>query len=773
MKFLRANAPLFPLERVRQLAREKFGLVGDAKALYSERDQNTLLREADGRAWMLKIANIDEAPEAIDCQIEALRHIERVDPGLPVPRVLLTRDGRTTGQLEAAAGRRHVVYALSFVDGQIAAERELPAGLLRRVGAIQARLGRALRGFFHPAAGSRELLWDVRMAPAYLPLLGLLPDPQREVAAQILDDGIRSVLPRLAALRAQAIHGDLHGHNLILDNGGDIAGIIDFGDMIHGALVCDLAAALGDLMAPPDRIPQVLENLVRGYNQVTALEADERALLFDLVGLRLVFTMLVNAFRLSQTPEEPNYAADAGFGGWDVLCALRALTRERFEELIDVACGLREADTAPAVAQSLLARRKRLLGSRPYLFYDRPLHAVRGDGVWILDDTGRRFLDCYNNVPIVGHCHPLVTEAIARQGRILNTNTRYLGAQVLDYAERLGAKSGGELTACAFVNSGSEANDIAWRMATAWSGAHGALAQEFAYHGITEAIDAISPSAIRIGALAAHVRTLLAPDGYRGRYRAGTPDLGVRYAEDADQAIASLAGAGLKPAAYFIDSAFMTNGILEPQPHYVAEVFRRVRAAGGLCIADEVQSGFGRMGEHFWGYQHHGVTPDIITIGKPAGNGHPLGVVITRPEILDHFVERTAFFSTFGGNNVSAAAGLAVLDVLENEDLVASATAVGAYFRAGLEALQRRHPLIGDVRSIGLAIGVELILDRLTLEPAPRETLRLINALREEGVLTGSEGVHGNIIKMRPPLVFRREHVDIAVAAFERALTLL
>ena len=773
MKFLRANAPLFPLERVRQLAREKFGLVGDAKALYSERDQNTLLREADGRAWMLKIANIDEAPEAIDCQIEALRHIERVDPGLPVPRVLLTRDGRTTGQLEAAAGRRHVVYALSFVDGQIAAERELPAGLLRRVGAIQARLGRALRGFFHPAAGSRELLWDVRMAPAYLPLLGLLPDPQREVAAQILDDGIRSVLPRLAALRAQAIHGDLHGHNLILDNGGDIAGIIDFGDMIHGALVCDLAAALGDLMAPPDRIPQVLENLVRGYNQVRALEADERALLFDLVGLRLVFTMLVNAFRLSQTPEEPNYAADAGFGGWDVLCALRALTRERFEELIDVACGLREADTAPAVAQSLLARRKRLLGSRPYLFYDRPLHAVRGDGVWILDDTGRRFLDCYNNVPIVGHCHPLVTEAIARQGRILNTNTRYLGAQVLDYAERLGAKSGGELTACAFVNSGSEANDIAWRMATAWSGAHGALAQEFAYHGITEAIDAISPSAIRIGALAAHVRTLLAPDGYRGRYRAGTPDLGVRYAEDADQAIASLAGAGLKPAAYFIDSAFMTNGILEPQPHYVAEVFRRVRAAGGLCIADEVQSGFGRMGEHFWGYQHHGVTPDIITIGKPAGNGHPLGVVITRPEILDHFVERTAFFSTFGGNNVSAAAGLAVLDVLENEDLVASATAVGAYFRAGLEALQRRHPLIGDVRSIGLAIGVELVLDRLTLEPAPRETLRLINALREEGVLTGSEGVHGNIIKMRPPLVFRREHVDIAVAAFERALTLL
>ena len=632
-----------------------------------------------------------------------------------------------------------------------------------------------MRGFFHPAAGRRELLWDVRMAPTYLPLLETLPTEQREAAARVLQHGIDGVLPRLAALRAQAIHGDLHGHNLILDSAGDIAGIIDFGDMIHGPLICDLGAALADLMAPAGRMEVVLDNLVAGYHQVTPLEADERALLYDLVELRLVFTMLVNGYRHVHTPEEPNYAADAGFGGWDILSALRGYTRGRFEARLDVACGLRDASPVPAAAsaEALLARRKRLLGSRPYLFYDRPIHAVRGDGVWIMDDTGRRFLDCYNNVPIVGHCHPVVTEAIARQSRILNTNTRYLGQQVLDYAERLGALTGDGLTACAFVNSGSEANDIAWRMATAWTGAHGALAQEFAYHGITEAIDAISPSAIRIGTLAPHVRTLLAPDGYRGRYRTGTPDLGQRYAEDADQAIASLAAAGLKPAAYFVDSAFMTNGILEPQPDYVAGVFRRVRAAGGLCIADEVQSGFGRMGRHFWGYQHHGVVPDIVTIGKPAGNGHPLGVVLTRPEILDHFVDRTAFFSTFGGNNVSAAAGLAVLNVLGNEGLVANATAVGAYFRAGLESLQARHPIIGDVRSIGLAIGVELVLDRATLVPAPQETMRLVNGLRHEGVLTGSEGVHGNIIKMRPPLVFRRDHADIAVGSFERVLAAL
>lgn len=775
MKFLRANAPTLPLLHVQQIAREHFELCGDAKALCSERDQNTLFREADGRAWMLKIANTDEDPGAIDCQIEVLRHIQRVDPLLPVPRIRLSTGGQGTARVNASDGSAHIVYALSFLDGQIAGDLELAPALLCRVGALQARLGRAMRGFFHAAAGARSLLWDVRMAPQYLPFVDLLPAPQRSLVMEVLRRGIDAVLPRLDALRAQAIHGDLHAHNLILSEAGDLAGIIDFGDMIHGPLILDLSAALADFMVPASRIPQVLADMIRGYCEVTPLEAEERALLFDLVQLRLVITMLVNAYRHTQTPDEPNYVAEAGFGGWEALETLQRLTRGGVETIVHSACGipLPRASVPVHSNADMMARRKRLLGSRPYLFYDRPIHAVRGEGVWIIDASGRRFLDCYNNVPIVGHCHPHVTEAISRQSRTLNTNTRYLGEQVLDYAERLGQKTDAALTACAFVNSGSEANDVAWRIATAWTGARGALTQEFAYHGITEAIDAVSPSASRIGALAAHVRTLLAPDCYRGIYRDDTPDPGSRYAEDADLAIQSLAAAGLKPAAYFVDSAFMTNGILEPQKNYVAEVFRRVRAAGGLCIADEVQSGFGRMGRHFYGYQHHDVVPDIITIGKPAGNGHPVGVVITRPEILDHFIEQSAFFSTFGGNNVSCAAGLAVLDVLENEDLLANATAIGAYFKAGLQALAAKHDIIGIVRGTGLALGVEMVIDRNSRAPAAKQTSQLINRLRDEGVLAGSEGIHGNIVKLRPPLVFRREHVEQALLAFERSLSAL
>jgi 4-aminobutyrate aminotransferase-like enzyme len=389
---------------------------------------------------------------------------------------------------------------------------------------------------------------------------------------------------------------------------------------------------------------------------------------------------------------------------------------------------------------------------------------VKGEGVWLTDVRGRRFLDFYNNVPIVGHCQPDVVRAIERQARILNTNTRYLGEQVLDYAERLGALTGGALTACTFVNSGSEANDIAWRMARAWTGAGGFLCQDFAYHGVTEAIDAVSPSALKAGALAPHVRTMMAPDAYHH------PDLSAAdFAADADRAILSLAEAGLKPAAVIIDSAFMTNGVLEPVPGYVAGVFDRVRAAGGLCIADEVQSGFGRMGGHFWGYQHHQVTPDIVTIGKPAGNGHPIGVVLTRPEILDHFETTSAYFSTFGGNNVSAAAGLAVLDVIERLQLAERAAQLGQRFKAALLGLQQRHPIIGCVRATGLAVGIELVSDRRTRAPAPRETTRMINLLRDEGVLAGSEGILGNIIKLRPPLIVTAQDIDQAIGALDRS----
>lgn len=780
MKFLRADAPIFSIDRFADWAEAHSGLRGKITPLYSERDQNMRLVEANGDTWVLKLASAEEDPAIIDCQIETLRHIERVDPTLPIPKVRTTRDGKTTTTQIGADGKAHVFYVLSYLAGEIADNLPMAPDLPRKTGALVARLGRAMRGLSHPAACRRELLWDHRMAPRLAQHVEKLASAEqralgREVMAHLTDEA----LPRLARLRAQLIHGDVHGHNMLVDPAepGKITGVIDFGDMLHGPLVFDVANPIGDFLRDPKKILEIATGIVAGYHAVTPLEPEEIELVFDLVRARLLVASIISRFRTVETPDEPNYIEGYESVGLELLAEMNRIGRTVFTEHLRNVVGIgigteSRAGEIPAIGD-LVARRKRAMGSRLYVFYDPPLHMVRGEGVWLIDATGRRFLDCYNNVPHVGHCHPHVVEAITRQVRTLNTNTRYLGEQVLEYAERLGASLAGELKVCAFVNSGSEANDIAWRMAKAYTGNRGGLTQEFAYHGITDAVDAFSPAGSLTGTIAPHMRTLLAPDGYRGIHRYGTPDLGPRYAADADRAIASLAEAGLKPAAFILDSAFLTNGVLEPQPGYVSEVFAKVRHAGGLCIADEVQSGFGRMGQYLWGHTHHGVVPDIVTLGKPAGNGHPLGVVITRPDIMDCFLRETAFFSTFGGNNVSCAAGLAVLDVIESEGLIENATATGAYLKAGLRNLMAKHDIIGDVRGTGLAIGIELVTDRKSLAPAKNETTRLLNLMRDEGVLIGSEGLLGNILKIRPPIVFTMQNADQMIGALDRALARL
>ncbi len=771
MKFLIANSPTFPVDLAARLAEDTFGISGTLSALYSERDQNFRVAGGVSGDFVLKISNAEEDPDLVAAQIAALEFLARTAPDLPLPRVRRTLAGAAQIDLPGEGDARHATFALTYLPGQIASDAMLGADEFHAIGRMIARVERGMRGFFHPALGDRALLWDIRQ-------LGRLRDkchhlgPDAPPIRELLDEVTEALSGRLEGLAAQVIHGDIHGHNLILGPDRAISGIIDFGDMFHGPAILNLTNALADFQHENDQTQGTWAALIRGYAGIRRIEPEELALLYDLTLARHLVTILITATRAVEAADQSDYIGAAGFGTLADLTPLLALGRDKATALFAAAAG----HAAPSGGQdiaTMMARRAKLMGSRPYVFYDPPLHLVRGEGVWLYDVYGRRYMDLYNNVPIVGHCNPRVADAIAAQTRILNTNTRYLGTHLLDYAERLGALTGGALTACAFVNSGSEANDIAWRMAREWTGNRGALTQEFAYHGITEAIDAMSPSALRDARTPDHVRTILGPDGYRGPFRHGTPDMGRRYAEDADRAIASLAEAGMKPAAVITDCAFLTNGVLEPVPGYVAALFDKVRAAGGLCIADEVQSGFGRMGGHFWGYQQHGVTPDFVTIGKPAGNGHPIGVVLTRPEILDHFLNQTAFFSTFGGNNVSCAAGLAVLDEIRNRDLVANASTTGARFKAGLNRLAQKYPIIGDVRGIGLVFGLELVTDRQSLAPAPVETTRLLELMRGEGILAGSEGVLGNIIKMRPPLVFSASDCDHALAALDRSLSRL
>ena len=415
--------------------------------------------------------------------------------------------------------------------------------------------------------------------------------------------------------------------------------------------------------------------------------------------------------------------------------------------------------------ESLIERRARLLGPNMPTFYAEPVHIVRGDGVWLWDSDGKRYLDCYNNVPHVGHCHPRVVEAMAAQAGTLNTHTRYLHEGILDYAERLVGQFSHGLDTVIMVCTGSEANDIALRMGQAMTGKTGVISTDNTYHGNTTAVSQLSSKKPPIGGYARNVRRVPSPDGLRPL--GGTVEgQGQVFADHVAQAIAELEEEGVGFASlilcpFFANEGFpnLPHGFLDP----VADVVRR---AGGIIIADEVQPGFGRIGSHWWGHERIGLVPDVVTLGKPMGNGHPVAAVVARPEITAAFREAFGYFNTFGGNPVSCAVAMAVLDVIEDEGLVENAREVGGYALDRLRALQ--HPLIADVRGAGLFFGVEFAGDGL--EPAPEFTSAVIEEMRRRGVLLNKLGRWGNTLKIRPPMPFSRENADLLVDMLTQAL---
>ena len=410
------------------------------------------------------------------------------------------------------------------------------------------------------------------------------------------------------------------------------------------------------------------------------------------------------------------------------------------------------------------------MGPAYRLFYDEPVHLERGEGVYLFDRDGRRYLDCYNNVASVGHCHPRVVEALTRQAARLNTHTRYLHENVVRYAERLAATCPGDLSVCMFTCSGSEANELAYRIACAVTGNDGAIVLENAYHGTAKTTFELSPDDYPEERRPAYIATATAPNDYSGPYRRGAEGLGERYAEAIDEALDTLARNGHAPALFIADGIYSTNGILTPPPDYLQETYRRIRAAGGLAVADEVQSGLFRLGEHCWACEDSGVAPDILTAGKPLGDGHPLAAVITTPAIANAFAERHDYFNTFGGNPVSAAVGNAVLDVIEDEGVQENVRQTGRYLAWGLWALFDRHDLIGDVRGKGLFHGLELVRDRGSLEPAAEDAIRLRDWLRHRGILLGVTGPRGNVVKIRPPMVFGKKHADELLEKLDEGL---
>lgn len=765
---LAGRPPRLSEEYAARIARDIFGIEGAASLLYGERDQNFHISVPDGQDILLKIVDGGEDPQVIDLQITALQHVARIDPGLPVPRLIATRDGGVLAQVEGLQGERHAVYALSFLQGEMLEGTPASPELLAEIGRTVARLGLALRGLFHGAAG-RRIAWDPRQASLLRPHTSLIADRDtRQMVEKALDRFI-ALEPRLSHLRSQVIHHDCHPGNLLVDHqSGKVTGLLDFGDMIHGPLVFDLAVPMAETqgvsLSPVDSAAAVLA----GYTTVTPLEEAEFAALYDVILARHAVTLAIHGWRTRHDPE--------GAAKLDAYCAMNGpVLAEMMRIGPDKAVAAFRAAILPGAAgtEALVRRRRDVMGKNLELSYVKPVHAVKGRGVFLWEPDGTRLLDVYNNVPSVGHAHPEVADAIARQASQICSNTRYLHETVVAYAERITRTMPQSLDKCLFVNSGSEANDAAWRIAKAVTGNSGAIIIANAYHGISDAIAALSPYS---GPLALpsppHVEALEPPDIYRGRFRADHPDAARSFAEDADRAIQALAKRGHRPAALMIDSAYTAHGILDVPKGWLSMVAEKIRAAGGIVIADEVQPGFGRMGEAFWGFAVEGIVPDIVTMGKPMANGHPVGLAVTRDDILADFTRRVDFFSTFGGNPVSAAAALATLTIIERDGLQKNARETGNMFRAGIRKLAERHQMIGDVRGHGLMTGVDIVADRETRAPSPQEARRITNRLRELGVLVGIDGPYGNVLKVRPPLPFGPEHAEIALEAMNKAMAL-
>ncbi len=419
----------------------------------------------------------------------------------------------------------------------------------------------------------------------------------------------------------------------------------------------------------------------------------------------------------------------------------------------------------------LMTRRQATLGPTYQNFFEQPLQILRGEGMWLWDDRGRKYLDCYNNVPSVGHCHPRVVEALTRQAATLNTHTRYLHPSVVELGEMLQQKLPAPIEVCVFACTGSEANDLAVQIARRVTGREGVVVCEASYHGTSELTRYLSTDSYPNHRRPDWLAVIEPPNLYRGPYRSGDPDPAAAYLELARIELDRLEQRGHLPAAVLIDLVWDSNGPLLPPTKYVQDLCRLVRERGGLVIADEVQSGYCRTGQNWWASHNFGIEPDFLTCGKPMGGGHPLALMSTTRDIAEAYAREAHYFNTFGGNPVSAEVGKAVIGVIEDENLLQNAASTGAYFESGLRELQQRHELIGDLQGCGLFWGLDMVSNRDTREPLPREQMRrLCSRIVEQGVVTGHSGRFGQILKLRPPLPFARDDADFALGAIDTAL---
>lgn len=767
------HTPQFGAGAALSLAEKLYGIRGTVTPLPSERDQNLLLVCESGEKFVLKIANALEDRALLEAQNQVIVHLE--SRFFACPRIVNALSGEQISQIESPTGATHFVRLLTYLPGVPLAEvSPHEPQLLHELGQRLGQLDLALADFDHPAL-HRDFHWDLANGPRIIRQHARLIKDARllELIYQCTEDFERSVVPSMPALRKSVIHNDANDYNVLV-NGNDLdpkrlVGLIDFGDMVHSFTVGDLAVAVAYMVLDKPSPIAAAVKIVAGYNEQRSLDDAEIDSLWGLMLMRLCMSVCLAAYQQQQQPDN------------DYLEISQSSIKNSLPQLAGIdsrfaAAAFRSAcQFFPAVSKAeTLVSRHRLLGPNLRLSYKDPVKIVRGWMQYLYDEEGRKYLDAYNNVAHVGHCHPRVVKAGQDQMAQLNTNTRYLHDLINRYAERLTTTLPKPLSVCFFVNSGSEANELALRLGRAHTSAQDVIVLDHAYHGNTTTMVDISPykhDGPGGSGPPAWVHKVPLPDVYRGLFRSDDRRAVEKYVQHVHEVIDRLRGRGIGLMGLIAESMPSVAGQIFLPSDYLAQAYTAVRDAGGVCIADEVQTGYGRLGTHFWGFERYGVVPDIVVLGKPIGNGHPIGAVITTPEIAASFDNGMEFFSTFGGNTVSCAIGLAVLDVVLEENLQAHAHRVGERMLRGLRGLMDAHEIIGDVRGSGFFIGVELVRNRKSLEPATDEASLVVNRLRTEGILLGTDGPFHNVIKIRPPMPFSESDADLLVDTLDRILS--
>jgi 4-aminobutyrate aminotransferase-like enzyme/Ser/Thr protein kinase RdoA (MazF antagonist) len=759
------------LDDASELLAHEYGLAGALSMLPGE-NLNALVETPSGARFVLKVAADDRPRNVLEFEHAIVEHLIQAGIGLGLPRVVKTQAGSIEARWAPPAGAPLRGRLLEFVPGTPwCAAGHPPQGQFLDLGRVLATVGRALAGFTHPAA-CRTHRWDLARADQHRHHIPLIESAdRRRLVESMFHLWASGALSRLSELPRSVIYGDANDENVLVQD-GRATGLLDFGDALENPTVCELA--IGVVYAMLDRADPLADaaQVVVGYHEVRPLEQAEVDAVFPLICGRLAASVTVAAERRQIDPSNTNWFVTED-RAWRLIEKLSRIDPDEAGRRLSNDLGGRfskNREKRPS-RSALLAARRAHVGSALSVAYRQPLAIVRGAGQYLFDEGGRPFLDLVNNVCHVGHCHPRVVDAGQRQMAQLNTNTRYLYDGLSEYARRLTATLPDPLDVCFFVNSGSEANELALRLARAHTRRHDVLVVDAAYHGNTTTLIAMSPYKFKgrggTGTSEPWVHVAPVPDGYRGLHKGTGRETGEAYGDSVGRGIQA---AGAPIAAFLAESLMSCAGQIVPPAGYLERAFAHARREGALAIVDEVQTGFGRAGSHFWGFETQDVVPDIVVMGKPIGNGHPMGAVVTTREIAASFDNGMEFFSTFGGNPVSCAIGLAVLDVIESEGLQARAAALGSRLMDGLRRLMTRHAIIGDVRGVGLFIGIELVRDRSSMDPAAVEAADLINRLKDRGILLSTDGPLHNVLKIKPPMVITEEDVDMVLRVLDDEL---